>query len=329
MPNCSRPSPWLIVFAAFLALALGSCTTAHHGPPISASADDPESTCCAGADRYPAWLVRLAEAGAPVIVPVLGSIEVRPGWLERHPDAQALIAARLKPLDIVAVVADGRASLVPALFDHVALYLGDADDVREAGLWDDPRVKPHNAALREGPILIEAFRSGLRPQRIDQVIDVDAVAILRPTPYGRGNQTEAIGRGFGLIGMPFDFRFDQSTTECLFCTEAVMHAMPDLRVPTRVLYGRPTIMPDEMVHSAIVPRTRLRLALYVKADRADWRQATADELAKDLEAAWRRYRGDASGRTCSSPAERASSTPGSRSAGPDKARNWACQTRPR
>ncbi|MFZ2103325.1 MAG: hypothetical protein WAU86_22460, partial [Oricola sp.] len=109
-------------FVLSLALLASGCIT-EPGDPPALSSIGPAPSCCARPERYPAWLERLVEPGAPVLVPIIGSIEFRDGWLERHRDAQAHIAKRLRPLDVIAVVADGRASLVPGLFDHVAVYV--------------------------------------------------------------------------------------------------------------------------------------------------------------------------------------------------------------
>ncbi|MFZ2100590.1 MAG: YiiX/YebB-like N1pC/P60 family cysteine hydrolase, partial [Oricola sp.] len=138
----------------------------------------------------------------------------------------------------------------------------------------------------EGPVVIEAHRSGVRVQRLDQVIDVDTVAVLRPT-LGDAQRREAVVRAFALIGTPFDFRFDASTPECLFCTEMVMRVIPQLRVPVRHAYGRPTVLPDEMARIALVPGKGLDLSQYVEGTRNGWRIASPRDLEEALETAWR------------------------------------------
>ena len=267
-------------------MLLTACVAVPDDPPNPTAETGPAPSCCSRTERYPAALVHLVELGAPVIVPIVGSIEFRKGWLESHPVAEAYIAERLRPLDIVAVVAGGRASLVPGLFDHVALYIGDEADMRALGLWDHPALRPWRDRLRSEPILVEAHRSGVRVQRLDQVIDVDSVAVLRPA-LRKAERREAVVRALDLVGTPFDFRFDVSTPECLFCTEMVMRAIPQLRVPARRAYGRPTVLPDEMARMALLHGSGLSLASYVTATRMDWRAASPGDLEQALETAWR------------------------------------------
>lgn len=272
-------------------LAMSGCSTVDDQGPAFSTAAEPAPSCCTTIDRYPGWLVRLAELGAPVTIPIIASIQLRKGFIDHHTDAQAHIADGLRPLDIISAIAGARGSLVPGLFDHNALYLGDAEDMRALGLWDDPLIVSWRDRLTEGPMLIEAHRSGVRIQRLDQVIDVDHVAIVRPSALSRSARRDAVRRALALVGTPFDFRFDNGSGNALFCTELVLHVLPGLRVPVRRAYGRDTIVPDELTRAGLVPGSGLSLALYLKADRDNWRIADADTLVADLEDEWRRYGG--------------------------------------
>lgn len=275
-----------LLAATLAALSLAGCASAvDGGTPVGPG---PAAACCSRPEPYPKWLVGIADIAAPMIVPIIGSIEYRDGWIERHPDAGRLIGETLRPLDVIVVVAGGRASLVPGLFDHVALYLGDERQLRAAGLWHDPLVLPLQGRLREGPLVIEAHRDGVRIEPLSAIIDVDQVAVLRPRTGGYASRASALRRALSMVGEPFDFHFDLDTPECLYCVEYVLRSLPQLRVPAQRAYGRRTILPDQMARMALVGGSRLSLALFVAADRAGWRQGNAEALEAALEAAWTR-----------------------------------------
>lgn len=88
--------------------------------------------CCASIERYPRWLVRVADPAAPVIGSAIAAVNWRHGLLARYPAAQAHLVRDLRPLDILVTGHEGRLSnrLIPGHFTHALTYLGNERELR-------------------------------------------------------------------------------------------------------------------------------------------------------------------------------------------------------
>ena len=64
--------------------------------------------------------------------------------------------------------------------------------------------------------------------------------------------------------------------------------LPELRIPSRGVYGRETIVPDEIVLKAARGRLPLRPVLYVRGRPDGWELASSKVLIEDLALTWRR-----------------------------------------
>lgn len=270
-----------------LAFVLVACTpaqvpTAYDAPP------EPELVhCCAHAERYPRLYIHIAEAMAGVISPFLGNKEPRPGLLATQPAAQAHVQERVRPLDIVLVRNMGRKSgqIIPGHFTHLAIYLGDEAALRRAGMWSHPAVLPHQAAVRAGGIWIESQIEGVHLSPSDDILNTDAVLVLRPA-LDTGARRAAWATAFGLLGRPFDTSFDATECARVCCTELVTLMMPDLNLPMRELYDRPVLVPDEVAAQALAGKG-LSLVSYVLPDGPEgWQVAGRGEVIRDLNTYW-------------------------------------------
>ncbi len=74
-------------------------------------------------------------------------------------------------------------------------------------------------------------------------------------------------------------------------------AAPELQLTRRNIYGRETIIPDDVAIRAARGQSPLQFRLYVKGDRQGWRTAGREELIADIDAEWARRSldGDQSG----------------------------------
>ncbi len=261
---------WLVL--AGLA-ALGACAT----PPSSRS----------DLEKYPPWLIAVADPVAPAVGFVVSRVEFRSGWLGAHEAALARVARTVLPLDILAFSSKGRLSgrTGSGLFGHAAIHFGDERDLRAAGLWDDAAIRPHREAIRAGRIYAEsAQRHGTTLSTLETVGNTDRIAILRPVDRGTAWRRQATRVVAARLGGKFDHRFDAGESERLYCTELIDQAMPDLKLRRRTAYGRAVILPDDLVLQAIAGRG-LRVVAYLKADETGWRATGAAELAADIKAA--------------------------------------------
>ncbi len=253
--------------------ALGACAT----PPASRSE----------LEKYPPWLIAVADPVAPAVGFVVSRVEFRPGWLGAHADALARVERTVRPLDILAFSSKGRLSgrTGSGLFGHAAIRFGDERDLRAAGLWDDPEIRPHHATIGAGRTFAEsAQRHGTTLSTLETVANTDRIVILRPADRGTAWRRRATRVVASRLGGKFDHRFDAGESERLYCTELVDQAMPDLKLRRRTAYGRAVILPDDMVLQGLAGRG-LRLVAYLKADAEGWRLAGAAELSADIAAA--------------------------------------------
>ena len=246
--------------------------------------------CCTHLEHYPRWVAELARATAPTIGPVLGALRPRPGTLAQYPEAQARLMARAQPLDLLLTSNKNRVSgrIIPGRFTHVAVYLGDEAHLRRLGLWTDPLVTPHHAALRAGRLFIESEFDGTTLLSPPDMFDTDLVALIRPTGLTRARQRRATRLLFSRLGSPFNFRFDLAACDCTFCTQLVDQAMPWLDLPRRRIYDTETILPDDIA-VATLERRHMALVGYLRGTRSGWQAGGRDAVIRDMNAYWARH----------------------------------------
>lgn len=271
-----------------LLLLIAATSCAQTPAPVSAAASRDE-TCCASIERYPKWLIRVADPAAPLIGRTIGAVSWRHGHLARYPALQADLSARLRPLDILITGHEGRLSnrLIPGLFTHALTYLGDERDLRRMGLWDDPAVTPHHDDIRAGRTIIHSDSRGVKLITQDEALDVDRVVVLRPACALTPRRRQAELMFFSHLGGKFDYRFDSGENRRLYCIELIAHAMPYLNLPTRQVYGRTMIVPDEVLSNTVLAGGTLRFVRYLDAGPDSVRDSGRRELESAITAAWR------------------------------------------
>lgn len=280
----------LLARALFLGLLLfmSACTTAQKPAPAPRPGDVRLGDCCQRPERYPKGLVTLAEPFAPAIGKLVAATVWRKGYLLRHEPAMETFLAGLQPLDIITVNNKGRLSghTIPGHFGHAAIYVGTEQQLRRAGVWDQPAIRKYHDAIRKGALFIEADNKGVHLSDAPLALDADAVAQLRPRGLSQARRRLALVESYKRVGMPFDYYFDLDTTACTFCTELINTVLPEMRLPQRRVYGRRLILPDEVVAATLRGRTGFAFRRYVKADRDGWETLGREAVAADLRAAW-------------------------------------------
>lgn len=220
---------------------------------LPADADPARFTCCHDPERYPEAFVDLSLSVAPVAL-VLNPLDIgdRPGLLTGKTEAHAHITETARPLDLVLLsnksYIGGR--MVPGRFTHSAVYLGSEAELRQVGLWDTPEFLPLHDEIRAGKVFIEAVRPLVRMVTPQELLQVDAVALLRPD-LNLSVRRRAAKTLISKLGLPFDYWFDNRTPDVLACTELIGLAMPELDFTITTAYGRPAAMPDDVVAQAI------------------------------------------------------------------------------
>lgn len=248
----SRAAPLLLAGALLLAsCGLPQVHRDYTGLPPDA---DPASfTCCHDPERWPETIANFSLSIAPVALDFnpLGKGDI-PGTLTGKTEAHDHIVEVARPLDVMLFAnktyIGGR--FVPGRFTHSAIYLGTEAELRAVGLWNDPAFVPLQGDIRAGRIFLEAFRPVVRLIDPAKLLQTDSVAILRPK-LSLTQRREAARRGVSQLGVPFDYWFDNRTTQDLACTELIEYAMPWIGFDETVSYGRPAVMPDAMVAQGI------------------------------------------------------------------------------
>jgi hypothetical protein len=208
---------------------------------------------------------------------------MRGGYLE-HPEAQAAVMEQVRPLDLIIASSKGRLSgnALPGVFSHVVIYLGNEAELKALGMWNDPTVVPLQGQIRAGKVFIESDSPGVHLSSAATVLHTDAVAILRPDITKKSRKREVMRELYGRIGKDFDFRFDNATTEEIYCAELANITMPELNMPTRMLYGREAVVPNDVVALAATGKGHLKLVAYVRGRKEGWKVASTKQLLVDL-----------------------------------------------
>ena len=276
-----------------ICVALVACAQPDPGVSKAELRNTPLEDCCDNAESFPQPLVHLAGPLAPVIGRFIGSVVMRDGYIAR-PAAYREVEAQLRPLDVLFVRSNGRLSsrMLPGFFSHAVIYLGSEAELTALGVWDDPTLKPYQSAIRAGRTYIESSTPDVHLSKTETVLATDAVAILRPPIKTRARKREALRDLARRIGSDFDFRFDTASKDKLFCAELAAQAMPEAGLPTRHLYGRQTILPDDVVALAVTGRGNMGFVGYVRGTKTGWNISDRKTLIVDMKSDWRATRPD-------------------------------------
>lgn len=276
----------LRLVAGLMLLVVSGCM---HMAAVDSPPKSPDR-CCTHGERYPRWLVAIIEPTGPVTGRIFARISSRRGYLSSQNGAFARMMSVLSPLDIILVKNGGSLSSnnIPGHFSHAIVYLGPDRELRQLGVWRDKAANVHRTAIRAGKTMIEADARGVHLSTPASIMNTDRLLVLRPEFAGRQCRLRTTVAFLEHLGTPFDFSFDSSEDTRLFCTELIDHVAPDLGLPSRTFYGRPTIFPDHLAEAATRPGSRLQPVLYLKGDSSGWRAADSRELRADVAKAWSR-----------------------------------------
>jgi hypothetical protein len=139
---------------------------------------------------------------------------------------------------------------LPGYWPHAALYIGSEVDRRRMQIELDPKRDARWSGDRR---VLEALKDGVLFRPLEQTLDVDAVAVIRP----RLDQTElarAIARAAGHEGKLYDFDFDFFRSDRMVCTEVIYRAfdgLGSLRLPLTERSGRPTLSAEDLLDLAV------------------------------------------------------------------------------
>lgn len=193
----------------------------------------------------------------------MGMFESRKGKLYGNVEVKKHIMSKLKPLDILLEKTPFRLTdkFIPGHFGHVAIWTGSKAELIDLDIWDNEYVKKHvdeiesndNAESKDEHQIIEALRSGVKLSTLEEFMNIDDFAILRPVFKDDVNdelKKEALVMAFRQLGKKYDFNFDVNTTDKIVCSELAYVSFPSIDWPTEKTLGRHNISPDNVAKLA-------------------------------------------------------------------------------
>lgn len=190
----------------------------------------------------------------------VGLVESRKGKLYGNEAIKKELQDILQPLDIILEKTPFRLTdkLIPGHFGHVAIWVGNEHELKERGLWEHEVVVPYhdkispngNDLTKDGYQIVEALREGVKLSSLEEFMNIDDIAILRPVfkENATEKEKESLLLAFRQLGKEYDFNFDVNTTDKIVCSELAYVCFPQISWATEKTVGRYTISPDNVAN---------------------------------------------------------------------------------
>ena len=158
----------------------------------------------------------IAELKIPFVKEVGAEKRVTPNIID-------VLKSKLEPGDVFITRHDDAMSnlFLPGFWPHGALYIGSADTRKTRGIAEvSDGYKPSTA---DNINILEAKKDGVLLRPIEETLQVDAFAVLRPK-LSQPQINQALSRGLSHAGKLYDFIFNFATSDRLVCTEVIYRA---------------------------------------------------------------------------------------------------------
>lgn len=261
-----------------LAVLLASCGSLSSGCSATCNPDE----------RFHPGVVRFAERHVEAVAAGGGAgIRYRDGRLMGNREASDYVSTLAQPADIMATTNRGTlvGRLIPGYFTHSAAYLGTEGQLRALGVWQHPAIKPLHSDIAAGKVVIHANQEGVHLAKLADVLDTDRVLLARPGGehgLSRRLRRESVIALASRVGMPFDFHFDATTPDELFCVELIQRSMPTIRLDVETIYGRPTIKPVAIAEAVFKVDSNLSFVSYLKGTKGGFHGVSKEDLQREL-----------------------------------------------
>lgn len=186
--------------------------------------------------------------GSKVVGNTMGAVRWREGKLKNDALMLKNMLAQLQPGDILLEKTPFTLTdkSIPGHFGHAAIYIGSAEQLRDLNALTLPIVQKNLAKINEGRGVVEALRNGVQLNKLQDFMNVDDVAILRPKNLSVADRLEAVKLALANLGKKYDFNFDVNTTDTIVCSELVYIAYPQVDFVTKNVLGSFAITPDDI-----------------------------------------------------------------------------------
>ncbi|MDD2501278.1 MAG: YiiX/YebB-like N1pC/P60 family cysteine hydrolase [Geobacter sp.] len=191
----------------------------------------------------------------------VGLVETRKGKLYRKPPVREQLHGALQAGDVLLEKTPFRLTdkLIPGYWGHAAVWIGTEKELRELGIWDNPLVKRYHSQIQQGRGVVEALRSGVEMNPLEQFMNIDSVGVLRKQNISRDDRIRVILQSLRQVGKPYDFNFDVESKERVYCSKLVYLTYSGVEWPTKKSLGRTTFTPDDVANRALAGDFRLVL----------------------------------------------------------------------
>lgn len=204
-------------------------------------------------------LRNLTSSGVEIFSMVFGNsvgvIESRHGKLYDNRDVLGEVSASLAAGDVLLEKTPFRLTdrFIPGHWGHAAVWIGTEQELRRLAIWDHEVVQRYHEQILQGHAVVEALRSGVHLNKLDQFLNIDDLGVLRNTTLTEPQLADTIIRALRQVGKAYDFNFDIETTDKIVCSELVYVVHTNITWPTENTLGRETISPDHVASKALQP----------------------------------------------------------------------------
>ena len=196
------------------------------------------------------------------------------GQLRDDKAAQEKIYQDLKPLDIIFEKKTYKLTdyTIPGYWGHNAVWLGSKEQLIELGIWNEKELDPFREKIESGDSIFEMRKWGTTFANFNKWIDMDAFAHMRVKGMLSKSRTDILKvyRIFAeQIGKSYDFGFNADTAFKITCSEIIYLAYGDYNWPTKNIFGRNTISPNDMAESIYYKDSPFEFINFVEGDREE------------------------------------------------------------
>ena len=200
-----------------------------------------------------------------VVGNTMGAVRWRDGKLKGDIEVIQTMLSQLQPGDILLEKTPFTLTdkTIPGHFGHVAVYVGTKEQLKALALLEKPIVQKNLAKIEDGHGVVEALRSGVQLNKLQDFMNVDDVAVLRPKNISLDDRRQAVTLALANIGKKYDFNFDVNTTDKIVCSELVYIVYPQVDFVTKNVLGSFSITPDDIAqHAGSAEKDPLEVVLF-------------------------------------------------------------------
>lgn len=228
---------------------------------------------------------------------IAGSIHWRKGYLYENNTVTELAKSKLQPMDVLLEKSPFTLTdkFIPGHFGHAAIYLGTKEQLESIGMWNHPDIIPYQNDIANGKIILEAVRTGVRLNTLEDFLNIDEFTIIRKQDALESATllTEEITRGMDQIGKAYDFNFDITTLDKIVCSELVYIFYGNVKWNTQYRLGRATITPDDIAEILFQKNTKFKVTNFTIAKESNQiKQVDLDYISDDFDYELRNSNGD-------------------------------------